>query len=57
MLIPNWSVKLEYQYYNFGDVTFVSAPPVVITNFTNDEHTFKLGVNYRFNWGAGMARY
>jgi outer membrane immunogenic protein len=52
MLIPNWSVKLEYQYYNFGDVTFVSAPPVVITNFTNDEHTLKLGVNYRFNWGG-----
>ena len=57
MLIPNWSVKLEYQYYNFGDVTFVSAPPVVITTFTNDEHTLKLGINYRFNWGAGMARY
>jgi outer membrane immunogenic protein len=56
MLATNWSVKLEYQYYNFGDVTFVSAPPVVVTNFTNDEHTLKLGVNYRFNWGAS-ARY
>ena len=54
MLIPNWSVKLEYRYYNFGDVTFVSPPPVVVTTFRNDEHTIKLGVNYRFNWG-GMA--
>ena len=52
MLIPNWSVKLEYQYYNFGDVTFVSPPPVVVTTFRNDEHTMKLGVNYRFNWGG-----
>ena len=57
MLIPNWSVKLEYQYYNFGNVTFVSAPPVVITTFTNDEHTVKLGVNYRFNWGGTPARF
>ena len=54
MFAQNWSTKLEYQYYNFGDVTFVSAPPIVPTTFKNDEHTIKLGLNYRFNW-AGMA--
>jgi outer membrane immunogenic protein len=53
MLAPSWSAKLEYQYYNFGDVTFASAPPVVLTTFRNDEHTIKLGLNYRFNF-AGM---
>jgi outer membrane immunogenic protein len=53
MFAPNWSAKLEYQYYDFGDVTFTSAPPVVISTFNNAEHTIKLGVNYRFNWGAG----
>jgi outer membrane immunogenic protein len=52
MLTQNWSTKLEYQYYNFGDVTFVSAPPIVATSFKNDEHTIKLGLNYRFNWAA-----
>jgi outer membrane immunogenic protein len=57
MLVSNWSLKLEYQYYNFGDLTFVSPPPVVVTNFTNDEHTIKLGANYRFNWGGAPVRY
>lgn len=55
MFAPNWSVKLEYQYYDFGHVTFVSAPPVVVSTFSNAEHTIKLGVNYRFNWTG--ARY
>jgi outer membrane immunogenic protein len=54
MFAQNWSTKLEYQYYNFGDVTFVSPPPFVATTFKNDEHTIKLGLNYRFNW-AGIA--
>ena len=53
MFAPNWSAKVEYQYYDFGDVTFVSAPPVVTQTFSNTEHTVKLGVNYRLNWLAG----
>jgi outer membrane immunogenic protein len=58
MLSPNWSAKLEYQYYNFGDVNFsVPLPPpgggFAFGNVTNDVHTVKLGVNYRFNWGGG----
>jgi outer membrane immunogenic protein len=56
MIAPSWSAKLEYQYYNFGDVTFASAPPVVLTTFRNDEHTIKLGLNYRFNWGMPAPR-
>ena len=52
MLTQNWSAKLEYQYYNLGNVTFVSAPPFVVSAFNNEEHTIKLGVNYRFNWGG-----
>jgi outer membrane immunogenic protein len=55
MFAPNWSAKLEYQYYNFGDVTFVSVPPVVLTRFSNDEHTIKLGLNYRFNFAGTPA--
>src|SRR5437764_11926661 len=52
MFTPNWSVKGEYQYYNFSNTTFVAPTPVGMTglSFRNDEHTFKAGVNYRFGW-------
>lgn len=53
MFAPNWSAKVEYQYYNFGNVNFVdnqSGAP--IASYRNDEHTVKAGVNYRFNWGG-----
>ena len=26
MFAPNWSAKLEYQYYNFGSTTFTGGP-------------------------------
>ena len=52
MITPNWSVKGEYQYYNFANTAFVAPTPVglVGSTFRNDEHTFKAGVNYRFGW-------
>ena len=55
----HWSAKLEYQYYNFGSGTFLSGPADIVgTRFTDDEHTLKAGLNYRFNWGAPVvARY
>jgi len=53
---PNWSVKGEYQYYNFGSTTVTAGPaPIVGNSFRDDEHTVKLGVNYRFGWGGPMA--
>jgi outer membrane immunogenic protein len=56
MFAPNWSAKAEYQYYNFGSTTFTSGPaPIVGTRFRDDEHTVKLGVNYRFGWGGPVA--
>ena len=59
MFAQNWSAKAEYQYYNFGDTRFVT-PAVLVPfgTFHNDEHTLKLGVNYRFNFAAPVvARY
>ena len=48
-LAPNWSARAEYQYYNFGDGHFTSGPAALIgSKFSNDEHTVKLGINYRF---------
>jgi outer membrane immunogenic protein len=52
MFAPNWSAKIEYQYYNFGSTTFTTGPlDIVGTRFHDDEHTVKAGINYRFNWG------
>ena len=51
MFAPNWSVKGEYQYYNFGSTTFTTGPVGLVGNrFRDDEHTVKVGVNYRFGW-------
>jgi len=56
MFAPNWSAKIEYQYYNFGSTTFLTGPAGVIgARFNDDEHTVKAGLNYRFNWGGPMA--
>ena len=59
MFAQNWSAKGEYMYYNFGDTRFVAPAALVpFGTFHNDEHTFKLGVNYRFNFGSPVvARY
>ena len=47
----SWSVKAEYQYYDFGDARFQNPPALVpFGTFHNDEHTLKVGVNYRFNF-------
>jgi outer membrane immunogenic protein len=56
MFAPNWSAKAEYQYYNFGNTTFTAGPPDIVgTRFRDDEHTVKVGVNYRFGWGGPVA--
>ncbi len=53
MFAQNWSGKVEYQYYNFGDSRFVTpAPLAAFGSFRNDEHTVKVGLNYRFNLGG-----
>ncbi|MBR1137797.1 MULTISPECIES: outer membrane protein [Bradyrhizobium] len=51
MLAPNWSTKLEYQYYDFGTARFVApSPGRLVRNGTFDStlHTVSVGVNYRF---------
>jgi outer membrane immunogenic protein len=56
MFAPNWSAKAEYQYYNFGKTSFTSGPPDIVgVSSRNDEHTVKVGVNYRFGWGGPVA--
>jgi outer membrane immunogenic protein len=55
-LAPQWTLKAEYQYLDFGsttlaarETTLTGAPTVfgVSTNATSRFHTIRLGVNYR----------
>ena len=56
MFAPNWSAKAEYQYYNFGNTTFTGGPAEIVgSRFRDDEHTVKVGVNYRFGWGGPVG--
>jgi outer membrane immunogenic protein len=56
MFAPNWSAKVEYQYYNFGSTTFTSGTPEIVgARFRNDEQTVKAGLNYHFGWGGPVA--
>jgi opacity protein-like surface antigen/outer membrane protease len=76
-LSGRWSVKAEYDYLNFGSAT-VNTPtglaqigpttfliiPGVPAKVSDDQHVFKLGVNYRFDgaslpadeWGGGSIK-
>ncbi len=66
-LTPNWSVKLEYSYLNFGsqDVStpYVFGNPFGVapaTTISQHVHDVTLGLNYRFgaggeNWPGGPA--
>jgi outer membrane immunogenic protein len=56
MFAPNWSAKVEYQYYNFGNTQFTT--PFALAAFgsiRDDDHTVKVGVNYRFNWASPVV--
>jgi outer membrane immunogenic protein len=56
MFTQNWSGKIEYQYYDFGNTTITA--PAVLTAFgssKNDQHVVKAGLNYRFNWGGPVV--
>ena len=60
LFTQNWSGKIEYQYYNFGNRQFVVGPVALVGlgSFRSDEHTIKAGINYRFNLGGPVvARY
>ena len=55
MFAPNWSAKVEYQYYDFRNMN-VTFPLVAVGTYRNEEHTIKVGLNYHFNFGS-QGRY
>jgi outer membrane immunogenic protein len=59
---PNWSVKLEYNYMDFGRERLDFTGPTFVGTIPYDidqrVHVVKAGINYRFNWGGPiMAAY
>ncbi len=62
---PGWSLKAEYLYYDLGDTTVVATSAAFpgfasSTTFDNTGHIARVGLNYRFGWGAAgpvVARY
>jgi outer membrane immunogenic protein len=56
LFTQNWSAKVEYQYYNFGNSQFVSPAALApFGSFRTDDHVVKAGLNYRFNWGGPVV--
>jgi opacity protein-like surface antigen len=52
-IIPNWSVKLEYDFLDFGNVSYGFPITGTAIGFTTTQvHEVKLGVNYHFLPGA-----
>jgi outer membrane immunogenic protein len=66
MFLPNWSVKVEYLYYDLGSVTFSNGFARNVTTIAPAGQTFysvatqsssrfdgnivRAGINYHFNW-------
>jgi outer membrane immunogenic protein len=64
MFLPNWSLKVEYLYYDLGSVSFAQTPLVdfdVVTNTALSSaivrsstrfngNIVRAGINYHFNW-------
>jgi outer membrane immunogenic protein len=54
---PNWSAKVEYLYADYGAETYFSGVAGGL-DLDAQTHTVKVGLNYRFGWGAPVsARY
>ena len=65
---PNWSAKIQYNYYDFGTktVSLAGGSPGINPGFPGFDvdahlriHAITAGVNYRFNWGKApiVAKY
>jgi len=63
MITPNWTAFVEYNYYEFErkNYGFTINPALVGPNVVfgadlkNTLSTAKVGVNYKFNWGAPVV--
>jgi outer membrane immunogenic protein len=59
ILAPNWTVFIEYNFYDFGgrNENFTSAlvsDVVFPIRIEEQKHVVKVGVNYLFDWGGSL---
>lgn len=65
MVAPKWSLKAEYLYVDLGTLSYTVPcvngvasctapvpPPTYQTDLRLRDNIFRVGVNYRFNWGG-----
>jgi outer membrane immunogenic protein len=67
LFMPNWSAKVEYLYYDLGQITYAMTPltnigqTAAVGVFTSvlpqsttrfNGHVVRAGLNYHFNWGS-----
>lgn len=52
-----WSMKLEYNYIDFGDgrVSLTDGARTAVFDIEQDMHIVKLGLNYRFSWDRAQS--
>jgi outer membrane immunogenic protein len=69
LFAPNWSLKVEYLYYDLGSVTYALSPLVqfggdgtILETIGASQSTARFngnivraGLNYHFNWGAPVV--
>jgi opacity protein-like surface antigen len=47
-LMPKWTVKVEYDYLDFGSSALNFTPVGIVTTFKTDVNEIKVGANYHF---------
>lgn len=52
MFAPNWSLKGEYMYADYGGERYLTAFASGGLELGATTHTVKGGINYHFNWGG-----
>ncbi len=56
MFAPNWSLKGEYMYADYGNENYLRAfAPATGVDLGVTTHTVKGGINYHFNWGGPVV--
>ena len=56
-LAQNWNVFAEYRYTDYGSLTATLPFSELSTTMTTKTSAVDVGVNYKFNWGAGAGPY
>ena len=54
-LAQNWNIFAQYRYTDYGSLTATLPFSQLSTTMTTKTSAVDVGLNYKFNWGAGAA--